>query len=73
MIECSKGCDNSYEVNGKAYSHIVGVEIRGLYDGVAYWACPQCGAQWHRWSAPGRIRDSLAVTHPHLLDLGDTL
>ena len=24
-----------------------GVEIRGLYDGVAYWTVP--GYNWHRW------------------------
>ena len=34
-----------------------GVEIRGLYDGVAYWWCMTCGARWHRW--PEGTRDYL--------------
>lgn len=33
------------------YSRKLGVEIPGVYDGVLYWACPDCGARWHRWSA----------------------
>ena len=27
----------------------VGVEIRGFYDGVAYWQCMVCGHRWHRF------------------------
>jgi hypothetical protein len=30
------------------YSRILGVEIRGRYDGVSYWECPECGSQWNR-------------------------
>lgn len=32
--------------NGRA----IGVEIRGVYDGVLFWGCPDCGGSWHRWS-----------------------
>jgi hypothetical protein len=31
------------------YRKEVGVEIRGVYDGVLYWSCPGCGWAWHRW------------------------
>jgi uncharacterized C2H2 Zn-finger protein len=35
-------------------SRVIGVEIRGLYDGVAYWECPDCRVVWHRWAdSPG--------------------
>lgn len=27
----------------------IGVEIPGVYDGVAFWQCPDCGYQWHRF------------------------
>lgn len=32
------------------FSRIIGVEIRGYYDGVAKWRCPDCGAEWNRFS-----------------------
>lgn len=39
------------------YSRIIGVEIRGIYDGVAYWQCPDCGWAWHRFDeTDGRWR-----------------
>jgi hypothetical protein len=31
-------------------SRIIGVTIRGLYDGVLFWQCPDCEGRWHRWS-----------------------
>lgn len=30
-------------------SQVIGVEICGLYDGVAYWLCPVDGEVWHRF------------------------
>ena len=33
----------------RAYSRVVGVEVPGLYWGVLYWRCPDCGFCWHRW------------------------
>lgn len=41
-----------YEEDGYRLSHIVGVEIRGVYDGVLFWQCPFCNGRWHRWK-PG--------------------
>ena len=29
--------------------HMVGIEIRGVYDGVLYWRCGKCNKAWHRW------------------------
>jgi hypothetical protein len=26
----------------------IGVEVRGVYDGVLYWKCPDCGGTWDR-------------------------
>jgi len=42
--------DLLYQVDGKTYSRLVGVEIQGGYDGVSYWACPFCGAAWDRFT-----------------------
>lgn len=39
------------------YSRKIGVEIRGVYDGVLFWQCPDCGGRWHRFSeGPLRVR-----------------
>lgn len=38
--------------NGRA----IGVEIRGVYDGVLFWRCPDCGGSWHRWSPVNSLR-----------------
>jgi len=31
------------------YSRLIGIEIPGVYDGVLYWQCPDCGRRWNRW------------------------
>lgn len=28
---------------------LIGVEVRGVYDGVLYWRCRACGYAWNRW------------------------
>lgn len=35
-----------------------GVEVRGVYDGVLFWQCQQCGTPFHRWpeGSPDRVR-----------------
>jgi hypothetical protein len=30
----------------------IGIEVQGVYDGVLYWQCPDCGGKWHRWDNP---------------------
>jgi NTP pyrophosphatase (non-canonical NTP hydrolase) len=32
------------------YHREIGVEIRGVYDGVLFYACPYCHGTWNRWS-----------------------
>jgi predicted RNA-binding Zn-ribbon protein involved in translation (DUF1610 family) len=32
------------------YSRLIGIEIRGGYDGISFWRCPDCGAQWDRFT-----------------------
>lgn len=27
----------------------LGVEVRGVYDGVLFWKCQACGHAWNRW------------------------
>ncbi len=31
------------------FSRKIGIEISGVYDGVLYWQCPDCGWAWHRF------------------------
>lgn len=32
------------------FSRKIGCEVRGVYDGVLYWQCPDCHGTWHRWT-----------------------
>lgn len=38
------------EETPKRFSHLTGVEIRGRYDGVSYWECPNCKTSWNRFT-----------------------
>ena len=31
------------------YRKEIGIEIMGVYDGVLFWKCKDCGGTWHRW------------------------
>lgn len=31
------------------YSRQIGIEVRGVYDGVLIWQCPDCGHMWPRF------------------------
>ncbi len=50
---------------GTHFSRLIGIEIPGVYDGVLFWQCPDCGAQWHRWPKGNelRIRAAAAMTN----------
>lgn len=54
--ECPKcGVNLRYESEqeqGTLFSRLIGYDIRGVYDGVLYWACPDCGVAFHRWTDP---------------------
>lgn len=66
---CPNGCDlhgpsipkesrQHYSKDATHFSRMIGVEIPGLYDGVCYWMCPDCGERWHRF-ADGRVYDAV--------------
>lgn len=38
------------------FGRTIGMEVRGVYDGVLYWFCPDCGWAWHRWEEGNRLR-----------------
>jgi len=46
---CPK-CGESWEVPGTIYSRLIGIEVRGGYDGVNFWECPDCHTRWSRWT-----------------------
>lgn len=63
VYECPGGCDlrgdeivrpshGQLENGTTHYSRIIGVEDPYLYDGIAYWLCPDCGFKWARWEEP---------------------
>lgn len=37
-------------------SELVGVQLIGVYDGVALWQCLLCGGWWHRFSVNDPLR-----------------
>lgn len=44
-----------YDKDGILYSHAVGVEVRGVYDGVLFWQCPACDGRWHHFQPGSRL------------------
>jgi len=36
--------------NRKKFGRKIGIEVRGVYDGVLYWKCPDCGTYTGRFS-----------------------
>jgi hypothetical protein len=39
-------------------TRIVGIEVRGVYDGVLYWVCETCNTAFPRnWEGYGRRKD----------------
>lgn len=56
--QCPNGCDltggpippEDQHLYGQThYSRKIGIEVWGVYDGVLYWKCPDCGVTWNRW------------------------
>ena len=41
----------------KYYYSTIGVQIRGVYDGVLFWQCPKCSGRWHRWPEGHFLRE----------------
>ena len=40
---------------GAHWSRVIGREVTGVYDGILYWSCPDCGHAWPRWTDGGRL------------------
>lgn len=54
------------------FSNCIGVEIRGVYDGVLFWRCPVCGVDWHRWNTGDmRVLAEKYMNKDPLPELGD--
>ncbi len=43
------------EPDDRFYSRTIGIEVRGVYDGVLYWQCPDCGFAWQRFDPGTRL------------------
>lgn len=39
------------------FSRLMGHQVSGVYDGVLFWSCPDCGKAWSRWTDGGRLTD----------------
>lgn len=47
---------------GAVAGRIVGHEVQGVYDGVLWWSCRDCGRLWNRWPV-GDSRHAKAQTY----------
>jgi transposase-like protein len=41
---------HNYSSGSTHFSRLIGIEIRGGYDGVSFWECPDCHARWDRFT-----------------------
>jgi uncharacterized C2H2 Zn-finger protein len=46
-------------------SRVIGVKIRGVYDGVLFYLCPACDDTWNRWSEDHPL---FAVAERHMAE-----
>ncbi len=53
LLEDIKRCYNE----PYRFSKLVGIEVRGKYDGISYWQCPFCNATWDRWTSKEVVLD----------------
>jgi hypothetical protein len=47
-------CQVPVQGTGGYYTEVIGVEIRGVYDGVLFWQCPKCDHRYHQWRPESR-------------------
>lgn len=67
LPRCPRGCANEYEASdGRTGTRVIGHEVPGLYDGIAYWSCPTCGTSWHRFGPPGRVHAWVQANVPDI-------
>jgi hypothetical protein len=52
--------------DGGFYTDTIGVQVRGVYDGVLFWQCPRCDHRWHCFppGSPYRARAEPYVGTP---------
>jgi hypothetical protein len=48
--------DRHYFGDATHFQRRIGVEVSGVYDGVLFWKCPDCGHAWHRWPEGNCLR-----------------
>lgn len=53
--------DKGWYGDNTHFSRLIGVEVRGAYDGVLYWQCPDCGSKFVRFTDPTDRRFRLAI------------
>lgn len=58
--ECSCLIYGDLPPEDRFYSRCMGYEIRGVYDGVLFWGCPDCGHLWPRFKLDG-LREAALV------------
>ena len=58
------------ELRATHFRREFGVEVRGVYDGVLFWACPDCGGCWHRFPVGHPYRER---AEPHMLRYAATV
>lgn len=66
---CPNGCDltgpeipedrRHFYGDETHFCRVIGIEMRWVYDGIAYWACPDCGAKWHRFEGDGKFEAAI--------------
>jgi hypothetical protein len=44
--------EGALEAPPQYYSRVIGWEVQGVYDGMLFYRCPDCGYAWHRWIDP---------------------
>jgi hypothetical protein len=51
----------------------IGVEVKGIFDGVLYWGCGDCGTVWNRWTTEHHLwpRAEIAMRTAGCLCVGD--
>lgn len=59
-------------------AELIGVEVRGVYDGILYWVCGDCRTRLHRWPEGHRLNkatwaywDKLDLAHIDGRDASD--
>lgn len=51
------------------HTPVIGVEIRELYDGLAYYFCEQCKLHWSRKGAPLTKKQAVNIKREEIFEL----